>query len=88
MRVLLLISLFFAQSAWAVDHPGNVFLAGDDVRVTVPKTWGGWRAIDIDRKEVGQGTVGEGTAELGKLPVGYFEVREKDGPGMVTAAVA
>ena len=87
MRILLLVSLFFAQSALAADHPGNVFLAGDDVRVTVPKTWAGWRAIDIDRKEVGHGAAGEGAAELGKLPIGYFEVREKDGPGMVTAAV-
>jgi uncharacterized cupredoxin-like copper-binding protein len=87
MRILLLVSLFFAQSAWDTDHPGNIFLAGDDVRVTVPKTWAGWRAIDIDRKEVGNGKAGEGTAELGKLPVGYFEIHEKDGPGMVTTAV-
>jgi hypothetical protein len=87
MRILLLVSLFFAQSALAADHPGNVFLAGDDVRVTVPKTWAGWRAIDIDRKEVGHGAAGEGAVDLGKLPIGYFEVREKDGPGMVTAAV-
>jgi hypothetical protein len=87
MRNFLLISLFFAQSAWAVDHPGNVFLAGEEVRVTVPQTWAGWHAIDIDRKEVGHGAANEGTADLGKLPVGYFEIREKDGKGMVTAAV-
>jgi hypothetical protein len=87
MRILLLISLFFAQYACAADHPGNVFLAGDDVRVAVPKMWAGWRAIDIDRKEVGHGTAGEDTAELGKLPVGYFEVRQNDGPGMITVAV-
>jgi hypothetical protein len=87
MRILLLASLFFAQSALAADHPGNVFLAGEEVRVTVPKTWAGWRAIDIDRREVGHGAAGESTADLGKLPVGYFEVREKDGPGMVTTAV-
>jgi hypothetical protein len=87
MRILLLISLSFAQSALAAEHPGNVFLAGDDVRVAVPKTWSGWRAIDIDRKEVGHGATGDGAADLGKLPVGYFEVREKDGAGMITAAV-
>jgi hypothetical protein len=87
MKLKLVVSLLLVQCASAADHPGNVFLAGDDVHVTVPKTWAGWRAIDIDRKEVGHGTTGEGTADLGKLPVGYFEVREKDGPGMVTAAV-
>jgi len=60
MRILLLVSLLlaqvslvFAQSVSAAEHPGNVFLAGEDVRVTVPKTWAAWRAIDIDRKEVG-----------------------------------
>ena len=76
-----------AQPTFAADHPGNIFLAGDDVNVTVPKAWAGWRAIDIDRKEVGHGSAAEGTANLGKLPVGYFEVREKDGAAMVTAAV-
>jgi hypothetical protein len=90
MRILLLASLsftIFAQSASAADHPGNIFVAGDDVRITVPKTWAAWRAIDIDRKEVGHSDTNSGSAELGKLPVGYFEVREKEGPGMVTAAV-
>jgi hypothetical protein len=90
MRILLLLLTSFAilvRPASAADHPGNVFLAGDDVRVTLPKTWAGWRAIDIDRKEVGHGDTNSGAADLGKLPVGYFEVREKDGPGMVTTAV-
>jgi hypothetical protein len=85
--MLLLVSLFFAQSAIAAEHPGNIFPAGDDVSVTVPKTWSGWRAIDIDRKEVGHGAAAEGTVNLGKLAVGYFEIHEKDGAGMVTAAV-
>jgi hypothetical protein len=87
MRILLLFSLLFSQSAWAADHAGNVFVAGEDVRVTVPKTWAAWRAIDIDRKDIANGSPGDGVANLGKLPVGYFEVREKDGPGLITAAV-
>lgn len=87
MRLILLVSLVSARFAWGSDHPGNVYVAGDDVRVGVPTTWAGWRAVDVDGKEVGLGTVLGGKAELGKLPTGYFEVREKDGPGMVTAAV-
>jgi hypothetical protein len=53
----------------------------------VPATWAAWRAIDVDGKVVGRGTVQSETVELGKLPTGYFEIREKDGPGIVTAAV-
>ena len=87
MRYALLACLIFAPSAWAAERPGNIFLAGEEVQVTVPKTWTAWRAIDIDRKEVGHGSAESGTAALGKLPIGYFEVHEKDGKGMVTAAV-
>ncbi len=53
----------------------------------MPPTWAAWRAVDIERKEVGHGTAQDKTADLGKLPIGYFELREKDGPGMVTTAV-
>jgi hypothetical protein len=87
MRPVLLLFFCFAQSALASDHPGNVFVVGDNVRVTVPKTWAAWHAIDIDRKGVGHGVARDGVAELGTLAIGYFEIHEKDGPGMVTAAV-
>jgi hypothetical protein len=87
MRLALIIVLLFARSVFASDHPGNVFVAGASVRIAVPKSWVAWRAIDIDRKEVGHGTAESGFAELGKLPVGYFEIRERDGSGLVTAAV-
>jgi hypothetical protein len=73
--------------ATAAEHPGNIFLVGDTVQVNVPVTWSGWRAIDIDRNEVAAGAARDGKANLGQLPVGYFEIREKDGPGMITAAV-
>src|SRR5438445_8370965 len=69
------------------DHPGNVFVAGDKVGIAVPSTWAGWRAVDIDGKEFGHGTSVNATAELGQLPIGYFEVRQSDGPGKITAAV-
>ncbi|HVT28448.1 MAG TPA: hypothetical protein VHE81_10585 [Lacipirellulaceae bacterium] len=84
---VLLISFFVAQTVFAAHHPGNVFTAGEDVSVAVPKAWSGWRAIDISRNELAHGSAQGGVAELGKLPTGYFEVHEKDGPGMITAAV-
>jgi hypothetical protein len=87
MKAILLVSVVFSQTALGAQHPGNVYLVGDDVGVQVPATWATWRAIDVDGKEVGRGAVRDRTAELGKLPTGYFEVREKDGSARVTAAV-
>lgn len=54
-------------------HPGNVFLAGEEVTVSMPS--GGsstWTAVDY---EDGVVTQGEGRVRLGTLPVGYYEVR-------------
>jgi hypothetical protein len=73
--------------ARASEHPGNVFVRGESVRVSVPTTWAGWRAVDVDGNELASGTDGARTADLGALPIGYYEVLEKDGPGKVTAAV-
>lgn len=87
MGVAILVTALIAPHALAAEPPGNVFVVGDELRVTVPATWTGWRAIDVDGKEVGAATTNTGTADLGKLPVGYFEVLEKDGPGKVTAGV-
>ena len=90
MRILIVFMvMLFVGIASASEHPGNVFVAGEDVRVNVPQGWSGWRAVDVDGKEVGGGgaAAGGGNAELGKLPVGYYEVRHKDGAQRITAAV-
>jgi hypothetical protein len=76
-----------AEGAFASDHPGNIYVQGEDVRVRVPDTWGGWRAIDVDGKEVGRGGAMDGSVALGKLPIGYYEVMEKGGAGLITAGV-
>jgi hypothetical protein len=73
--------------AAVASRPGNVHVAGETVRVTIPATWAGWRAIDVDGKEVGHGSSSNAPVDLGKLPVGYFEVLESAGTGVVTAAV-
>ena len=87
MRLLLLISVVVARSAFGSDHPGNVYAVGEDVCIEMPATWATWRAVDAAGNEVARGSAPTGTAELGKLPIGYFEVREQDGPGRITAAV-
>src|SRR3954465_15548908 len=87
MKSVIPILLIFTRIAFGSDHPGNVFVNGDSVDVAVPATWAGWRAIDIDGREVGNGASGSKTAELGQLPIGYFEIRQSNGPGKITAAV-
>lgn len=87
MTLVLLYLAIFVQLAVASDHPGNVFVTGEEVRVPLPDAWAAWRGIDADGNEVARGTASGGLARLGELPVGYFEVRQLEGPGMVSAAV-
>jgi hypothetical protein len=79
--------LMLVHVAGASEHPGNVYLVGDEVRVALPVEWAEWRAIDIDNNEVGRGTLQNGVAVLGKLRIGYYEVRNEEGPERITAAV-
>src|SRR3954453_18616496 len=87
MRFVVPILVVFARSGFSSDHPGNVFVVGERVAIAVPPTWLGWRAIDIDGKVLGQGVAGQATADLAQLPVGYFEIRQRDGSGRISAAV-
>jgi hypothetical protein len=58
------------------SHPGNVFLAGEEVTVsTPPGTSETWRAVDYEGKVIAEGRAGEGQAKLGHLPVGYYELQ-------------
>src|ERR1035441_10102787 len=58
------------------SHPGNMFLVGETVTVLCPPTAEGdtLRAVDYDGRIVAEGRVKTGTIELGRLPVGYYEV--------------
>jgi hypothetical protein len=60
------------------SHPGNIFLAGKQVSVAAPSGGAGsWRAMDYEGKTVAEGQGGH--AELGKLPVGYYELAWSEG---------
>ena len=64
------------------SHPGNIFLAGE--AVSVPAASGAaetWQATDYDGKTVAEGRVDQGRAELGKLPVGYYDLTWGAGGG-------
>ncbi|MCX5673606.1 MAG: hypothetical protein NTX87_01235 [Planctomycetota bacterium] len=63
------------------DHPGNVFLAGEAVSVTIPVLdLAAWRVTDSDGKTVAEGKTTSGRADIGKLPVGWYEIRWGDAP--------
>jgi hypothetical protein len=58
------------------DHPGNIFLSDEDVSLPLASAIkGGWRVVDYDGKELRSGDSVENKLELGKLPVGYYDLR-------------
>src|SRR5215472_4460163 len=64
------------------DHPGNVFLAGENVvvplpspNVIVPQIW---RITDFEGRILATVTNSTGEAVLGTLPIGYYELRRTD----------
>jgi hypothetical protein len=59
------------------EHPGNIFLAGEEIVVQLPSGDGAWRVVDYDSRVVAEGR-GAGQARLGCLPVGYYELRCDD----------
>lgn len=62
------------------SHPGNIFLAGEQVVVERGKVEGeSWKTLNYEGQVVTEGRFKEGKAELGKLPVGYYEVVSASG---------
>jgi len=65
MFALVSVALAFAQDVDDLDrtlpkplpeHPGNVFLAGEEVAVPLPGDWtGAWRVLDYDGRQVAEG---------------------------------
>ncbi len=65
-------------------HPGNIFLAGQDVIVPCS---GDYRLLDYDRKVVKEGKAENERANLGQLPVGYYELVRPAGGSTVSVGV-
>jgi hypothetical protein len=84
---LIIFLLSVAPWARASEHPGNIYLAGQDVRITLPAGWAGWTVVDWDGKQLASGPAPNHVAGLGTLPIGYFELREKDSPGKISLGV-
>ena len=69
------------------EHPGNVFLASEEVAVTLPRDGAGrWQVVDYDGKTVAEGQ-DPGKIALGKLSVGYYEIPRGEGKPPIGIAV-
>jgi hypothetical protein len=57
------------------SHPGNIFVAGERVIVLEPPGQGdSWRVMDYDGNRILEGLFSNGRADLGQLPVGYYQL--------------
>jgi len=59
------------------DHPGNIFVAGESISVSVPAEGSGaWQLVDYEKKDIAHGDIpADHRVALGKLPVGYYELK-------------
>jgi len=70
-------------------HPGNIFLADEEVVLSLStNTPSSWQLVDYDGQTVKSGTAAEGKVSLGRLPVGWYEVRAGDAAGANTTRVS
>jgi hypothetical protein len=61
-------------------HPGNIFLAGEEVSVPLPaRPEGPWRLVDYEDRLLMEVAPAEGTARLGLLPEGFYRLRPAQG---------
>jgi len=75
------------------QHPGNVFLLGEDVNIKIPERTSSWRLLDDRRAVIKQGPIDEKTSNLkiSGLEIGWYRIEFLDADGKVidwtTAAV-
>lgn len=68
------------------DHPGNVFLVGEEVMVRPAAGGGEWTLEDYDgQKRTVQAT--DGVIRLGRLPVGFYRLRQPGQAAWTSMAV-
>ena len=70
------------------DHPGNIFLAGEDIVLPLPPGQGNaWQLADHDGTVIKRGNAADGKAHLGQPLVGYYELRRGPDQPRVTLGV-
>ncbi|MBI3192231.1 MAG: hypothetical protein HYZ36_06145, partial [Pedosphaera parvula] len=69
------------------DHPGNVFLAGEDIAVALPIDRADWRLVDYDGQVVKELANAAGKVALGKLPVGFYRFEQAGASNWISLGV-
>ena len=70
-------------------HPGNIFLADEEVSISLPAgSPGSWQLYDYEDHILRSLPVGSTRAELGRLPVGWYEFRCEPEGGIKTNRIS
>src|SRR5580765_1665817 len=68
-------------------HPGNIFVAGEEVIVPLPKSDARWSLLNYDGQSLGAVTTSDGEAALGKLDVGFYRLEQAGSNRWISLAV-
>ncbi len=68
------------------QHPGNVFLLGEDVNVKIPESTSSWRLLDDRRAVIKQGSINQKTSNLkiSGLRIGWYRIEFLNAKGKLT----
>jgi hypothetical protein len=70
------------------NHPGNIFLAGEDVVVAAPPRVGHpLHLLDYDDKKLIETQAKDGRLSLGRLPVGFYRLQQEGESNWISLAV-
>ncbi len=69
------------------DHPGNIFLVGDEVRLALPGEGRTWRLCDYEGQKLGDFTANQLRLPIGRLPVGFYRLEQTEGSNWISLAV-
>jgi len=70
------------------DHPGNVFLAGEEVSIPAPAaTAARWELLDYEDSPCTQVTPQAGRFNLGRLPTGFYRLQPSGATDWIALAV-
>jgi hypothetical protein len=58
------------------SHPGNIFVAGEEVMVPLPGNTAGWRLFSYENHPLVEVKIADGKAQLGKLTTGFYRLRQ------------
>ena len=69
------------------SHPGNIFLAGEEVTVAVPNEAETWRLLDYEGRILTEKKAGQGRVMLGQLTTGFYRLTSSSATNGLSLAV-